>query len=74
MQLISEVMRAMLTIEVVEVNINAISSPMKSAGNGFVDRVAHHVAERDTTVQVQNVAIVDPVSRDAKNVIECVLI
>lgn len=65
----------MLTVEVVEINVNAISSPMKSAGNRFVEVVvAHHAAECKATVHVQDVAIVDPVSRDAKNMIKCVLI
>lgn len=59
----------MLTVEVFECNIIAVSSLMVSLGNRFVG-FALHITECNTSIGVQIAQLVDPVTREAKHMIE----
>lgn len=60
----------MLTVEVLEGNKFAVSSLMVSFGNRLVNGFALHVTECNTSIAVQIAQLVDPVTREAKHMIE----
>lgn len=61
----------MLTAEVFDSNIIAISGSMNSCGEWFVVGIASQIAEHKASIAVRDIQLVDPVAREAKHMIEC---
>lgn len=57
----------MLTFEVFESNVIAISGSMNSCGNWFVVGVASQIAGHKASIAVHDTKLVDPVAREAKH-------